>query len=816
MTEQTDDPTRDKHRAPRQTARVVRVWAVALLGGLLSLAAFALARQTEKSRDEAEFSRQIAIYLTGFQERRNGAEDVLRTLRALFTFKPDLSRQQFHDAIADLAIRLEGIQALAWAPHVQGNDREPLERRVRSEGFPQFQFTEGDIVHLPDDGPVPAASRGDYLPLVFLEPYAGNEHVLGYDVMTVPEVHGAVDRARATGLISLSARVSVLHEGAIVNGLVAVIPVFRPALQPTSEVQREQQFRGCVLGVFVLPRLLEWLQTRVPDLNLDVMFLDRDATDDRRILQTHLQPSVEPAPAPITEAAFRTRSHQVHEVLISGQEWRLLFRRGAGWRYGVESWHPLTLLVAGLLLTALLARHLVFLNRRTQQVEDLVLQRTEELATTNARLQEEIRERGRAEMERKELDQQFQQTQKLESLGLLAGGIAHDFNNLLTSVIGNVGLVRMDLPQQGSVRTYLNEIDSAAKRAADLCRQMLAYAGKGPIEVRRLDLSEYVEDDLELLRLSVSKKVALELDLARDLPCVSGDPTQLRQILMNLVINGSEAIGDRPGSIHIATRCIHADRDFLAKSVPATDLEEGDYVALVVRDDGCGMTPEVRARIFEPFFTTKFTGRGLGLAAVLGIARAHYGALTVQSQPDRGTVFQLLLPPVASRAQPRREPEVRSDAYQGEGVLLVADDEPGVRFVAQRVLEAAGFEVQLATDGAEALEIFTQYPDRFRAVLLDLTMPRLDGQEAFHEIRRLRADARVLLMSGFSPDEAVSRFTGQGLDGFIQKPFGPRELLGALRQALEQQSPSASSSADAQSSPAPLLDSPPGSPSGYP
>jgi signal transduction histidine kinase/CheY-like chemotaxis protein len=775
---------------------------VAIFGVLLSVAAYALARRAEQRRDEAEFHRQIASHLAGFQERRNGAEDVLRTLRALIKFKPDLSREQFRETIADLAIRLEGVQAIAWAPLVRAHERESVERRAQAEGFPEFRITEGDIVHLPEDGPVPAGAREHYLPVMFLEPYVGNEHVLGYDVLTVPEVREAVETSRVTGGITLSTRVRVPHEGAIANGVIAVIPVFRPALVPGTEAQQEEQFLGCVLGVFILPQLLQSLQQRIPDLWLDVLVLDVTVPGRREILEAHLYPPGSQASGLVTEEEFRARPHLAHTLEISGRTLEVLFRRGAGWRYGLEAWYPLILLVAGLLLTAMLAQHLVFLNRRTRRVEDLVLQRTNELATANARLQAEIQERARSEAERKELDRQFQETQKLESLGLLAGGIAHDFNNLLTTVIGNVGLVRMELPQQGSVRTYLNEIDSASKRAADLCRQLLAYAGKGRIELRRLDLSGFVEDNLELLRLCVSKKVSLRLDLARDLPPVSGDPTQLRQILMNLVINGSEAIGDRPGVVRIVTRRIQADREFLARSVPLSDLKEGEYLALEVHDDGCGMTPEVQSRIFEPFYTTKFTGRGLGLAAVLGIARQHRGALTVESQPDKGTTFQLLLPPVAGRLEPALPSKPKGEPYRGQGTLLVADDEPSIRFFAGHILTKAGFEVQVAGDGAEALAIFARDPDRFRAVLLDLTMPRLDGQEAFSQIRQLRADVRVLLMSGFSHDEAMQRFAGQGLDGFIQKPFGPHEFLEALRRVLEPANEPAAHPPDTTSSPA--------------
>ena len=386
-----------------------------------------------------------------------------------------------------------------------------------------------------------------------------------------------------------------------------------------------------------------------------------------------------------------------------------------------------------------------------------------------------------AQIEREALDRKVQETQKLESLGVLAGGIAHDFNNLLTGIIGNASLAAMDLPPGSPMHEYLEPINEAALRAADLCKQMLAYSGRGRFVVQRLELGRLVEETAQMLQISISKKAVLRFRLGEGLPLVEVDATQIRQVIMNLVINASEAIGDKSGVIALSTGLTRVDRSYLAGTMLAPELPEGEYVFLEVADNGSGMSPETQARIFDPFFTTKFTGRGLGLAAVLGIVRGHKGAMKVYSEPGRGTTFKLLFPAMGGSGG---APAVGTPApaqWVGHGTVLVVDDEETVRSTVARMLRLTGLEPVLAADGREAVEIFRADPARFALVLLDLTMPHMDGEETFTELRRLRADVRVVLISGFNQQEALLRFPGKGLACFLQKPF----TAGALRAVLQ-------------------------------
>jgi signal transduction histidine kinase/CheY-like chemotaxis protein len=397
----------------------------------------------------------------------------------------------------------------------------------------------------------------------------------------------------------------------------------------------------------------------------------------------------------------------------------------------------------------------------------------------------DITARKQAEAERQEVERGLLHTQKLESLGVLAGGIAHDFNNLLTGVLGNASLARSALAPDSAPRRHVERIEVAATRAADLCRQMLAYAGKGRFMLRKIDLSRLVEDTLHLLRLSISKKAELKLDLTHGLPAIEADPTQISQVVMNLVMNASEAIGEHAGRIHISTRVLQVGRSGLAGAVLTPDLPVGEYICLEVSDTGGGMPPETVARIFEPFFTTKFTGRGLGLAAVLGIVRGHKGALQVASEPGRGSNFTVLFPRAEGNPDPPTRDQTSDTAWRAQGKVLVIDDEEGVRSVITGALKLTGLEPVLACDGREGLERFRAAPGSYDVVLLDLTMPELDGFQVFHEIRNLRPDARVILMSGYDAPNAGDAIKTQGLAGYIQKPFNIETLQHVLRSVLE-------------------------------
>ena len=396
----------------------------------------------------------------------------------------------------------------------------------------------------------------------------------------------------------------------------------------------------------------------------------------------------------------------------------------------------------------------------------------------------DISERQRAEEERARLEAQMREVQKLESLGVLAGGIAHDFNNLLMVILGNADLALLALSNASPARPYVEEISRGSLRAADLCRQMLAYSGKGRFVIGRHDLSEIVREMAQMLKVSVSKKASLRYSFAADLPAVEVDATQMRQVIMNLIINASESLNDKNGFISVATDAMDCDRAFLAESYLDDNLPEGRYVYLEVADTGCGMDDDTRRRIFDPFFTTKFTGRGLGLAAVLGIVRGHQGAIKVYSEPGQGTTFKVLLPAVDWAPGDRAANTAPSTRPLPEGTILLVDDDPHIRRVGSQMLERLGFKVLTAAHGREGLEVFKANRDQIDCVILDLAMPEMAGDEVFRKLRRLRKDVRVILSSGFNEQDVAQRFAGKGVAGFIQKPYTVHMLRETLNQVL--------------------------------
>lgn len=394
----------------------------------------------------------------------------------------------------------------------------------------------------------------------------------------------------------------------------------------------------------------------------------------------------------------------------------------------------------------------------------------------------DLSERKRSQEERERFNAQLLQVQKLESLGVLAGGIAHDFNNLLTAILGSASVALLSLPNESPARPDLDNVILASRRAAHLTRQLLAYSGKGHFEVRPIDLSVHVRELASLLETTISKKVQLRLELTPDLPAVSADIAQVQQIVMNLVINGAEAIGDQRGTVLVTTGVQGIDEFYVHSLFSSEGIEPGTYVYLEVHDTGCGMDEATKMRIFDPFFTTKFTGRGLGLAAVLGIVRGHKGAMKVYSSPGKGTTFKVFFP-ASNATVVGPAPEVMS--FRGEGLALVVDDDQGVREAASRLLEYFGFSVLQAVNGRDGAEQFSKHASDVVVVILDMTMPEMNGEETFREIRRMRADVPVILTSGYNEIEATRRFTAKGLAGFLQKPFTPKELTQKLSLALK-------------------------------
>ncbi len=395
----------------------------------------------------------------------------------------------------------------------------------------------------------------------------------------------------------------------------------------------------------------------------------------------------------------------------------------------------------------------------------------------------DITVRKQMEQERRALQQRVQRAQLTESLALLAGGVAHDLNNLLVGVLGRAELVRLAADDPAARAEHVDAIVEASKRAADLAGQLLSYAGRRPLAFEQVDLDALISDTKRLLEATAGKRASLHLELAGDLPSLTADTTQLRQILLNLVTNAAEALAATGGHISIATRRLGADDSIVLETCAPSAPVSRDYVLLEVADDGPGLDAATRERVFDPFFTTKAAGRGLGLAAVLGIVRGHQGVITVAGAPGEGTRFRVLFPASGSQKAPR-PPRAAEKSWRGHGTALIVDDEPVVLEVGAAMLEELGFEVEMARDGSEALAIVERAPSRLACVILDLTMPGLDGEETLRGIHALRADLPVILSSGFDEADTAPTARGWETSGFLKKPYTFASLTKVLRDII--------------------------------
>ena len=405
----------------------------------------------------------------------------------------------------------------------------------------------------------------------------------------------------------------------------------------------------------------------------------------------------------------------------------------------------------------------------------------------------DITDLKKSEAERLSMERRLLHSQKLESLGILAGGIAHDFNNLLAAMMGNLELARNILPPESKSAVHLERAYKACLKAADLTRQMLAYSGKGKFVVQKIQINSIITENAELLKTSIPRNISLVLELESDIPHIMADSSQVQQVVMNLITNACEAIGQEPGQITVSSGQMHCDSSCLSHSRSEVKPAPGPYVWMEIRDTGTGMDSNTLKKIFDPFFSTKFTGRGLGMSAVLGIIQGHSGAIMIDSTPGKGTTIRVFFPvPVDSSLNGRQDqairaaPEPASPETFPSGTILMVDDEEMILELGKEALDSLGFDTLLARDGKEALDIFKKNQDIIICVILDLMMPVMDGFNTFENLRKIKPDVKVILCSGYSEQEATKKFQGQGLSGFLHKPFKISHLKRELKRVLNQ------------------------------
>ncbi len=691
------------------------------------------------------------------QERLQRSWELLDSIAALFEVTEDAVDAEAFRAFCDPILGQNPyISAVGWDPIVTRAERAAYEAAARRDSPADYEITERD----PGGGLRRAVDRDEYVPVRFIAPYASNEDAHGYDIGSEARRLAAIERARRTGHPTITERIRLVQEQGGQFGYLALRPRYRADAPIDTESERRRHCLGFVVGVFRVGEILETSLAHFKAAAIDVYLFDTSAREGEQLLHGLRTGPAPAVPATLRVADLRSASGYFYEETLEqgGREWTMAFVPTDTYVAELRTWAPVLALLAGLLITGLLAAYIAVVTDRAARIRD-------------------------AAEEERLLARRLEQSQKLESLGMLAGGIAHDFNNLLVGILGGTDLALHKLPADHPSTPHLETVKRSAEQAAALTREMLAYAGKGSIEVQTLRASTLVTEMAQLLESSVSKNATLRYAFSIEPAWIRGDATQLRQVVMNLITNASDALGEETGRISLRTGTVDADAGYLAETILSDDLLPGPYSYIEVADTGAGMDDATRDRMFEPFFTTKFQGRGLGLAATLGIVRGHGGTLRVDAVAGRGTTVRVLLPQSLAPAATEAASD-RPDAWHGHGSVLVIDDDERVRTVASAMLRDLGFKVLTGSDGAEGIEVFRAHRDTIDIVLMDMTMPGLSGVETFQRIRCLAPDARVVFSSGYNEEELEASLDSEEVTGFLRKPYTAEDLRSRLQAAL--------------------------------
>lgn len=857
----------------------LRIGAILLLGALLTSFSFRVARVLEDQRISRELEIGAVDRVSAVQREIKEQLRMLDAVAAYWTVSPESDYDGFRAFVTPLFPEDSHLTAIGWAPVVPAGNRLAVEDAARRQGLTDFRMTE----RAADGALVPVAPRDFYVPVLFMQPLAGNESAVGFDLWSEHNRREILAATRDSGEPHTTHRLRLVQEQESRNGLLSALAVYRRGAVLDTVGDRRDALVGFASQVYLIDDVIEAGLSRLLPGGIDLYFLDPAESGDAQPIYIHAS-RIGPAGPPTvwsSELAENFAAYVGH-LDVGGREWRVVCVATSGFIVDRRGSLPWVLLVVGLIATALsvlifgasesrsiklrLAHSrlqeseirlqnvienmpvlmsaldadgkIIAWNKECERVTGYTADGATEDPELLAHLYPEashgeqhggdsdlhdyvntertlitrnggertiawsnvssaipipgwaswhigidVTDRKRADRERQEMHEQLLQIQKLESLGLLAGGIAHDFNNLLTAILGNASLAKESLSTPDLALTAMDSVVQASQRAALLTEQLLAYTGRGTIEPQPIDLSAHVREIGNLLEAAIPKKVSIRFELAEDLPAVNADPAQLQQLIMNLVINGAEAANDRPGTVCVRTGIQDIDRDF-AKSLHAGGvIEPGTYIFLEVQDDGHGMDDQILARIFDPFFSTKFTGRGLGLAAALGIVRSHGGSMRVESTQGAGSVFKIFLP--ASIKAAKRPTKPAENDLQGHGLILVVDDEPMIRQLTTRALTELGYDVVTACDGLDAIEIFTAQGADIHCVLLDMTMPKLGGDETCRALLALRPDAIVILTSGYDESASIQRLKDLGAAGFLKKPYTVVDLGATIKKVLE-------------------------------
>jgi signal transduction histidine kinase/ActR/RegA family two-component response regulator len=753
---------------------------VPLFGLLASFSAYFATQQWERMELQHAVSTAADHYVSDLQEQVQNYLSGLVALRILYNHSDNMTEDDFMGAARELSASFPGAMAYEWIPRTPGGSRAALEASVRKK-YPGFMLTERS----PDGGVHPAKDKEEHLPILFVYPLEVNKKAHGLDLstsLTKPNL----DLAAATGLPTGTKPIPLVQQDGKASGLIMILPVYTVETAPSDLKERKEKLTGYFQCVLSIPELFRSAWIGHTDQTLDIYVFDTDSPLDPPVFvsafdgQSHAI-SLVPAESP---GAFLATASVARNFKFFQRQWGLAFRPTAGFLDTGVSWQPPVFFLLGLLVTFLAFAYLRRIMEEEKRIQALVERRTKELREANDKLVAEIQIRQEAEEARNRLEHHLQQTQKMEAVGTLAGGIAHDFNNILTAILGNLDLVRSEIPDIHPAQESLTEIDRASHRAKDLIRQILTFSCQQPqVEFKTVEIGPLIEETLKLLRATIPSAIELKSSVAPGCPPFSADSVRIHQILLNLCTNAWHAMEDRHGLIEIHAEGMKGSE---ARRRFAADILSEKCLHLSIRDTGHGMDEETQKRIFEPFFTTKEQGRGtgLGLSTVHGIIKAHRGAIQVESTPGEGTTFHLFFPAVSAPAEARKTSTTLSRNGNGERIMFV-DDEEALTILARRQLTRLGYQCETFTHPDDALAAFREKPGTYDLLMTDLTMPELSGLELARAIWKIRPGLPVILNSGYMNDPDCATAQDEGVREILLKPAEPAEVAAALARALK-------------------------------
>ncbi len=751
---------------------------LAAFGAALAFATFVAFNEFEQEKIHINLREKGKDRISTFQELIDKSIDEIYSLAAFFNASEKVERLEFLDFTRTILANHDGLQALEWIPRVVDAERLQHEEGARRNGLPGYRITERK-----EQGKmVPAGRRAEYYPVYYLEPQAGNEGALGYDLGSNPVRLEALHLARDMASPVATSRVRLVQESGEHFALLVLLPVYKKNLEFKTVAGHRAALLGFVAGVFRVDEMLAQALSVLSRQAIDIYLFDTKENDSATRFMGFYKSGKEAREFdsnPVEETVAKEYHYSLN-VRVADRSWKAYCKPTEEFLQQYRSWHIWGVPGFILFFTGSVCLYLLFYFRHTESVK----RQAQQLARAKNELEAEIRERKRAEEEREKLEIELRHAQKMEAIGTLAGGIAHDFNNILTIIIGNTDLARHLVAQDSPVSTKLQNVLAASNRAKNLVSKILSFSRKTERGLQPLRPYGFVRETLNMLRSTIPNMVEIEEDLDPQCGTILVDPTQIDQLLINLCTNAVHAMNER-GTLTIGLQHKFLDTAAVA---PRPDMKPGGYVEISVGDTGAGIDPAIIERVFDPFFTTKELGEGtgMGLSMVHGIVTSHRGMITVESVPGQGTVFRAYFP-VTGDAYAVPEKVLESLSSGGKERILLVDDEEGIAELLAKILEQQGFRVVTRTTSTGALELFREEPDRFDLVITDQAMPKMSGTELIGAMKKIRPDIPMILYTGYSRTISSGEEAKKlGIAAFLLKPVDREELISNVRRVLDE------------------------------